>query len=61
MFFAGHFLGDGVSFAVIVNEFLTLLCNDMTEEDLSLVVQNEIDAYVLKGVSRRLSSLISGT
>ncbi|CDZ97947.1 hypothetical protein [Phaffia rhodozyma] len=47
MFFAGHFLGDGVSFAVIANEFLTLIANDMTDEDLGALVQTEIDARVL--------------
>lgn len=50
MFFSGHFLGDGVSFAVIANEFLTLLASDMAEEDLSVLVQSEIDARVTVGV-----------
>ena len=52
MFLAGHFLADGVSFAVIANEFLTLLSSDMNEEDLSNLVQSEIDARVLLGVSQ---------
>ncbi|KAL7414329.1 hypothetical protein BDY24DRAFT_339718 [Mrakia frigida] len=51
MFLAGHFLADGVSFAVIANEFLTLLASDMNEEDLSNLVQSEIDARVLIGAN----------
>ena len=54
MFLAGHFLADGVSFAVIANEFLTLLSSDMNEEDLSNLVQSEIDARVLLGVSQEI-------
>lgn len=50
MFFAGHFLGDGVSFAVLANEFMTLCASDMGEEDLSVLVQSEIDARVAAGV-----------
>lgn len=59
MFFAGHFLGDGVSFAVIANEFLTLIANDMSEEDLASLVQNEIDARVLVGVSLQSCFVLS--